>query len=135
MPPSQDDGIKVLLEVIDPLVHDTLIGRFDSWHYGQYADPEPEPFHLRLRIKWQRPERAAEDKETMFTYLDTLVHEGTLAEWFEGSHGVRDRTYPDEADEYKEMWGVTYKLWESQSELTLVVQSRFRGPSLSRRGL
>ena len=39
----------------------------------------------------------------MITYLDTLVHEGVLTEWFEGSHGVRDQTYPDEAAEYKEM--------------------------------
>ena len=79
-----------------------------------------------------RSSGAAEDKETLFTYLDKLVDEGVLTEWFEGSHGVRDQTYPDETAEYKEMWVVTYKLWEAQSDLALAALRHDSGDSLSK---
>ncbi len=131
VPPSEDDRIKVLLDVIDPLVHDKLRGRLDSWHYGQYSDPAP--FHLRLRIHWQQSEQVAEDKAELFDFLDTKKLEGILVDRYEGSHGERGLTYPGEADEYgTEMWDITYKFWESQSEYALTLMKHEFDNSLSK---
>jgi hypothetical protein len=121
VPPAKSDGLKVLSEIIDPLVHGELNERIDSWHYGVYEEPEPEPFHLRLRIKWKGDEQAASDKEAMFKYLDNKVHQGELTEQFEGCHGKRGKIYPGEQDTYKEMWDATYRFWEGQSEFALTL--------------
>src|SRR5271154_5043727 len=85
VPHSPDERIRVLLEVIDPLVHDKLGGRVDSWHYGMYG--MPAPFHLRLRVRWREPGQAAEGRAVMSDFLDLKQNEGTIQESYEGSHG------------------------------------------------
>ena len=117
---SQNDATKVLLDVIDPLVHDELSGQIDSWHYGQYEEEET-PLHLRLRIRWRDPERAAEGRGIISDYLGGKKYGGILQDFYEGSHGKRGQTYPDETDKFKEMWDASYRFWESQSEYTLAL--------------
>jgi hypothetical protein len=129
VPHSRDDGIKVLLEVIDPLVHDKLSGRIDSWHYGQYD--EPAPFHLRLRVHWQEPEQSAESRSAVSDFLEVKKNEGILQDHYEGSHGEKNMTYPDESSTFKEIWEATYRFWEGQSEFALALLKREYDGSLS----
>ena len=134
-PPSRDDRIKVLLEVIDPLVHDTLGGRISSWHYGQYADANT-PFHLRLRILWGEPALAADGKNMMWDFLKDKKDKSILVDFYEGSHGAKSTTYPGEEDEFgTEMWNAKYRFWESQSEHALTLLKNESAKSLSKHDL
>jgi hypothetical protein len=53
---------RLLVDVIDPLVHETLDGRIDAWHY--FWEPA-----LRFRVHWQQPilKRDPDDALTEFT--------------------------------------------------------------------
>jgi Lantibiotic biosynthesis dehydratase C-term len=129
MPRNQDDRLKVLLEVIDPLVHDKLSARIDSWHYGQYD--QPAPYHLRLRVLWREHEQSTEGRNIMSGFLEDKKNEGILSDWYEGNHGDRNRTYTGESPKFKEMWDLTYRFWESQSEFSLALLKRESDGSLS----
>lgn len=131
-PTSVDDRSNVLLNVIDPLVHVTLNGDVDSWHYGQYGDANT-PFHLRLRVLWRESARADEGRGTMRDYLRDKKDKGILVDFYEGSHGEKGKVYPGEDDEIgEEVWNVTYKLWESQSEYALALVKHESANSLSK---
>jgi hypothetical protein len=117
VPPRRDDKLRVLLEVIDPLVHEELNSDIESWFYSNYDSPAPP--HLRLRILWKSEIEIARAKGELFDFLDDKKNDGTLVDCFEGSHGVRGLIYPGEPDEHEGMWEVTYKLWASQSEYAL----------------
>lgn len=120
-PPSRDDGLKVLLDVIDPLVNDVFSSRVDAWFYGTYEEPGM-PFHLRLRLHWEPSGRLVEDEEKLSQFLETKKRPaGILVDCYEGSHGERGLTYPGEEPGYGEMWEATYKLWASQSKFALTL--------------
>ena len=120
-PPSRDDRIKVLLEVIDPLVHDTLGERISSWHYGQYADSNT---------------LAADGKNMMWDFLKDKKERSILVDFYEGSHGAKGATYPGEEDEFgTEMWNATYRFWESQSEYALTLLKNESAKSRSKHDL
>jgi hypothetical protein len=115
--PGRDDKIRVLLEVIDSLIHAELNSDIESWFYSNYDIPAPP--HLRLRILWKSETDITRAKRELFDFLDDKKSDGSLADYFEGSHGVRGLTYPGETDEHEGMWEATYKLWASQSEYAL----------------
>jgi Lantibiotic biosynthesis dehydratase C-term len=109
----------LLLDVVDPLIHDTLSGRIDSWHYFWEHDPI-ETRHLRLRVLWI-PGHGREGRGVLATYLDEAEAGGRLQRWYPGSHGVADEVYTGEAANYggPELWRITYKDWQVGSELAL----------------
>lgn len=129
--PSSDDRVAVLLGVVDPLVHDRLSGRVQSWHFGQYGGG-PQPSELRLRVLWSEPARAAEGENILRAFLDDKKQDSSIVDWYPGEHGTRGGTYRGEAGEYgAEMWEATYKLWESQSEFALALFKNEAQGSLS----
>jgi len=114
VPSSREPPERVLLDVVDPLVHDRLSGRIATWFY--FWEPE-----LRLRVQWQ-PTRAEDGRGQLIAYLNAAQREGVLASWYEGSHGVKGKTYHGEADLYgNEMWAMTAKDWMSGSEEALAL--------------
>jgi hypothetical protein len=120
-PPSQRDGLNVLLNVIDPLVNQVLSSRVNAWFYTTYEEPGVS-FHLLLRLHWDPPGRLAEDEEKLSQFLETNKRPaGILVDYYEGSHGVKGLTYPGEEAEYGEMWEATYRLWASQSRYALTL--------------
>jgi hypothetical protein len=129
VPHARDDRLKVLFDVIDPLVHDTLSGRIDSWHYGQYD--QPAPFHLRLRVHWREAEQSTEGRSVISDFLEVKKNDGVLSDCYEGNHGERNQTYTGEAPTFKEMWEATYRFWESQSEFALALLRAGSDGSLS----
>ena len=115
VPASTNNAERLLLDVIDPLVHDRLVGRIDTWFY--FWEPD-----LRLRIRWRNSADAEENRSALFAFLNAAQRAGHIVSWYEGSHGERGKTYPGEADFYgEEMWELTAKDWMSGSELALAL--------------
>jgi Lantibiotic biosynthesis dehydratase C-term len=106
---------RLLLEVVDPLVHDDLSGHVKTWFY--FWEPE-----LRLRVRWLDPELADSNRATLSRFLDAARTDGKLNEWYEGNHGKRGETYRGEADFYgDEVWELVAQDWMSGSELALAI--------------
>lgn len=63
VPPTMQDRIRVLLDVIEPLVQNELDGRIDTWFFGHYGDPAP--YHLRVRILWRDEANANEGQREL----------------------------------------------------------------------
>jgi Lantibiotic biosynthesis dehydratase C-term len=106
---------RLLLGVVDPLVHEQLGDRVKTWFY--FWEPE-----LRLRIRWSDPEQAETGRAELARRLDAAKADGTLADWYEGNHGTRGETYHGEADFYgSELWELTANDWMSGSELALAI--------------
>jgi Lantibiotic biosynthesis dehydratase C-term len=119
-PSSPEQRERLLLDVIDPLIHEKLAGRIDTWFY--FWESTPPPSHLRLRIRWQRLEHADQDPAELFAFLDAARNQGRLEGWYEGSHGEKGKTYEGEAERYgPEMWDITCRDWMSGSELALAM--------------
>lgn len=115
VPSSRDQPERLLLDVIDPLIHDKLSERLETWFY--FWEPE-----LRLRIRWQRSTQAEENRDDLIAFLDAAQREGKLASWYEASHGEKGKTYQGEADFYgEEVWEITSKDWMGGSELALAL--------------
>lgn len=124
IPTSWEHRERLLLDVVDPLVHEVLNDRVDDWHY--FWEPA-----LRLRIRWQEPTHDGVDKLTSF--LDEAKADGKLASWQTGSHGNADQTYAGEASDYGlEVWEQTYKDWTSGSELALSIVKHGSAKDLSK---
>jgi hypothetical protein len=62
--------------VIDPLIHETLSGRIDSWHYFWEHDPI-QTRHLRLRVLWHSGD-GGEGRTAWGSYLDEAEASGRL---------------------------------------------------------
>jgi hypothetical protein len=107
-PNSGEPKERLLLDVVDPLIHDRLHGLVGDWHY--FWEPA-----LLLRIRWLEPTRDAVDELTRF--LDEAKADGRLAAWEPGNF------YDGEAPLYgAEVWGPTYyRDWTSGSELALSI--------------
>lgn len=124
IPTSWEHRERLLLDVVDPVVHEILNDCVGDWHY--FWEPA-----LRLRIRWQEPTRDGVDKLTSF--LDEAKTDGKLASWQAGNHGNADETYAGEASDYGlEVWGQTYKDWTSGSELALSIVKHDAANDLSK---
>jgi Lantibiotic biosynthesis dehydratase C-term len=108
--PEGGPNAQLLLDVVDPLVHEHLAEEIDLWFY--FWEPE-----LRLRLRWRDPQRADENREALARLLDARE-----LEWYEGNHGARGETYRGEADFYgEEVWELTARDWMGGSELALAI--------------
>ena len=112
MRPLDED---VLVDVVDPLVHETFAGEIATWFFLW----EPE---LRLRIRWRDGGRARELSDRLAALLDDCARGRKIHDWYEGAHGVRGERYVGEADHYgEEIWPRLQLDWMSGSELALAV--------------
>ena len=106
---------RLLLDVVDPLVHVHLRDEIERWFY--FWEPE-----LRLRLCWRDPARAGEIRSAVARLLDQAQAEGKLARWWEGNHGKEGERYGGEADFYgAELWKLTSRDWMGGSELALAI--------------
>lgn len=121
LPSSQAQPEALLIRVVDPLIHEVLSERIDSWHYFWENDPI-KMHHLRLRVLW-RPGQGHEGTATLVRYLDEAEASGSLWRWYPGNHGVPGGKYEGEAGGYggSEMWRVTYRDWQAGSNLALAL--------------
>jgi hypothetical protein len=112
---DEDECTRLLLEVVDPLVHREFRGHIRTWFY--FWEPE-----LRLRIRWSDPGQAEKSRAELARFLDEAKAEGRLEEWYEANHGNRGEQYRGEADFYgDEVWELTANDWMSGSELALAI--------------
>ena len=108
-----DEGL--LVDLVDPLVHDTFAGEIATWFFLW----EPE---LRLRLRWRDPEQAPALRRRLTTLLDEWRSARKIDDWYEGAHGVRGEQYVGEADHYgEEIWPRLQQDWMSGSELALAL--------------
>lgn len=121
-PSSPNQPERLLVDVIDPLVHGTFAGRVETWFFGWYRPPDP--YHLRLRIRWQHLEQSDNDRAELFALLDVAQRDSRLATWWEGNHGARGEIYRGEENTYGDLWKLSYKDWQSSSELSLALVKR-----------
>jgi hypothetical protein len=110
-----------VLQLIDPLIHTTLGGRWEQWHYFWEYEPINE-IHIRLRILW-RESASATDREKLTSELNQARdNTGIIGRWFEGDNGVEHRTYTGEESFYTpELWKFVYKDWTSGCELAVAI--------------
>jgi hypothetical protein len=126
IPARAEERSRLLLELVDPLVHEHFAGRIKTWFY--FWEPE-----LRLRILWTDPERAEAARAELADFLDQAKAEGAIEGWFEGSHGVRGEIYRGEAELYgNEVWELTAHDWMSGSELALAIVRAGAGGRLTK---
>jgi len=121
LPSSLTQPEALLMDVVDELIHETLSGRVDSWHY--FWEDEPIKMrHLRLRMLW-RPGQGDEGKAALARHLDEAEASGSLWHWYPGSNGVPGEEYGGEAAGYggPEMWRITYRDWRAGSDLALAL--------------
>jgi hypothetical protein len=115
MPADPGRPETLLLELVDPLVHERLRDRIDLWFY--FWEPE-----LRLRLRWRDGADVDATVAELARALDHAVDRGTAADWYEGAHGRRGETYAGEADFYgAELWELTARDWMAGSELALAI--------------
>ncbi len=120
LPASVKERERLLLDVVDPLVHGRLHGRIQEWHYFW----EDEPIGMRhLRLRFLIDQDIAEDVVSdLAGYLDAAEQASQLWRWYPGDNGKPGDSYQGEAPGYgPEMWEVTYKDWTSGSELALAL--------------
>jgi hypothetical protein len=114
------DPVRLLIDVIDPLIHVELDGDIDNWHYFWENDPIRQ-LHLRLRVRWLDPSQA-EGYRKLSDALDRERSNNRFSRWFPGNNGVENQAYRGEDQLYgPEVWDLTYKDWTSGSELALAI--------------
>lgn len=121
IPNLSSSPIAIGIALLDSLIHESLNELWDAWFYSAYVDPgSDEPDMLRIRLLWHdgRHEKGCRE---LTDYLDSRKANGEIADWYEGSHGVRDLTYSGEVEKFGEMWELTYRSWMSGSELALKI--------------
>src|SRR4051794_27747123 len=90
IPAPAEDRAGLLLDVVDPLVHDQLAAHLRTWFY--FWEPD-----LRLRIRWAEPELVDSARADLAILLDRAKADGKLQDWYEGNHGTRGEVYRGEA--------------------------------------
>ena len=113
---------QLVLQLIDPLIHTTLSGRWEQWHYFWEVEPINQ-LHIRLRILWPESASANNDRETITSELNRARDDaGIITRWFEGDNGVEYQTYRGEAPGYgPDLWEPIYKDWTSGCELAVAI--------------
>jgi hypothetical protein len=112
---NDDERTRLLLEVVDPLVHGQLGETVTTWFY--FWEPG-----LRLRIGWSDPEQAERGRTEVARFLDAAKTEGKVEDWYEANHGALGQRYHGEPDFYgHEVWDLTAEDWMSGSELSLAI--------------
>jgi hypothetical protein len=115
IPARAEERSRLLLEVVDPLVHEEVSDDLMTWFY--FWEPD-----LRLRLRWSDPGVAESRRASVALFLDRARADGILEDWYEGNHGNRVGTYRGEADFYgSEVWELTARDWMSGSELALAI--------------
>lgn len=109
-----------ILQLIDPLVHASLSGRWEEWHYFWEYEPIKQ-LHIRLRFLW--PASVSDtDRLTLTSELDHAQAAGMIARWFKGDNGIEGGTYTGEAADYvPELWERIRKDWTSGCELAVAI--------------
>jgi len=108
---------RLLVDVIDPLVHETLSGRIDVWHY--FWEPA-----LRFRVHWQQPMQV-DNYALLSSALDKARAQGKLARWEVARHGEAGQVYQGEAEKFgDDIWPYTYRHWTTGCELALALLKR-----------
>ena len=117
--PAQREAL--LLDVVDPLIHETLSGHIESWHYFWEVDPI-KMLHVRLRVLWL-PGQSNEGRATLTASLNEAEAARSLWRWYPGSHGVPGEQYEGEVAAYDgpRIWRVTYRDWQAGSDLALAL--------------
>jgi hypothetical protein len=106
---------RLLLDVVDPIVHALLGDRIAVWFY--FWEPE-----LRLRLRWREDADVDAAVAALAGALDRAAAQGRVADWYEGAHGRRGETYAGEAELYgAELWELTSRDWMAASELALAI--------------
>jgi Lantibiotic biosynthesis dehydratase C-term len=115
IPARAKDRAPLLLNVVDPLVHEQFAGRVKTWFY--FWEPE-----LRLRLRWADPAQAESNRTELAAFLDRAKADRNVKDWYEANHGARGEVYDGEADFYgEEIWERTASDWMSGSELALAI--------------
>ena len=119
VPAAPDRPERLLVDVIDGLVHATFADRLAAWFFEWYL--EPQEYHLRLRLRWRDPARFDADSDDLFARLDQARASGLLGRWWEGNHGTIGEVYKGEADTYGDLWELSYRDWNTSCELVLAM--------------
>ena len=122
VPAAPRRPVQLAIELLRPLIHETLAGCWKAWFYSMYEDPDPKRIDmLRLRILWLAPERELGYRK-LTDFLNSDNARAKLDDCYEGSHGERGKTYPGEADKFgSDMWPITYQNWMSGCEMALTI--------------
>ena len=94
VPTAPDQPERLLVDVIDGLVHTAFADRLAAWFFEWYQ--EPQEYHLRLRVRWRDPARFDAESDDLFARLDEARASGLLGRWWEGSHGKIGEVYEGE---------------------------------------
>jgi hypothetical protein len=119
VPAASDRPERLLVDVIDGLVHATFADRLAAWFFEWYQ--EPQEYHLRLRLRWRDPGRFDDDSDDLFARLDEARASSLLGRWWEGNQGKIGEVYEGEADTYGDLWELSYRDWNSSCELVLAM--------------
>jgi hypothetical protein len=116
----------VLVDVVDPLVHEELGNEIETWFF--FWEPD-----LRLRIRWRDPARLDENRRRLAASLDRAKRVRHIRGWYEGAHGERGKTYAGESEHYgDEVWPLIQRDWMNGSELALLLLKLERESRLTR---
>ncbi len=119
VPTAPDQPERLLVDLIDGLVHTTFADRLAAWFFEWHQ--EPQETHLRLRLRWRELEHSDRDGDDLFARLDEARALELLGRWWEGSHGRIGEVYDGERDTYGDQWELSYRDWQSSSELVLAM--------------
>jgi hypothetical protein len=122
VPAAPDKPERLLVGLVDGLVHTTFADRLDAWFFEWFQ--EPQEHHLRLRLHWRDPAGSDAGNDDLFARLDGARAEGLLGRWWEGNDGRIGEVYEGEADTYGDLWELSYRDWNSSCELVLAMARR-----------
>jgi hypothetical protein len=119
VPSVRDQPERLLVDVVDGLVHAAFADRLDGWFFEWFQ--EPQEHHLRLRLRWRDLARSDVDGDDLFARLDEAREAGLLGRWWEGNNGRIGEIYEGEAATYGDLWELSYRDWNSSCELVLAM--------------
>jgi shikimate dehydrogenase len=119
VPAAPDLPERLLVDVIDGLVHDTFADRLGAWFFEWFQ--EPQEHHLRLRLLWWDLDGSDAAGDALFAHLDEAQAQGRLGRWWEGNDGRIGEIYEGEAGTYGDLWELSYRDWNSGCELVLAM--------------
>src|SRR5271157_3783937 len=94
VPTAPDQPERLLIDLIDGLVHTTFADQLAAWFFEWHQ--EPQDTHLRLRLRWRQLARSDRDCDDLFARLDEARALDLLGRWWEASHGKIGEVYEGE---------------------------------------